>query len=89
MAKHQAHTTHQPAQPEPAREQGTETTETTLRRWEVSLAYLPTRIVEAKDEDGAWEAYKVLMGIIASDHKPKIVEVKEAPEVPDHGNGPG
>lgn len=43
--------------------------------FEVRLKWHPTTRVEAADEAGAWEAFKELMGILASDHTPEIVEV--------------
>lgn len=39
-----------------------------LRRWLVTLVHHKDRVVEAADEAGAWEAFKRLNGIIASDH---------------------
>lgn len=52
------------------------------RRWAVQLVGHPRRIVEADDEAGAWEAYRVPLGIIASDH-PHAVEPADAHDAGD------
>ena len=46
-------------------------------KWVVSLPYLPELTVEAIDEESAYEAYKTAMGIIKSDHKPKVDPLPE------------
>lgn len=47
-----------------------------VKRFLVSLLYSPTLEVEAKDEAEAWERYKQLTSIRATDHVPQI-RVKE------------
>lgn len=40
--------------------------------WSVKLKHQEERIVKAKSEAGAWQAYKKLMGIRHTEHDPKI-----------------
>lgn len=55
-----------------------EITDTTgVRRYLVSLMYSPTLEVVADSESSAWEAYKRLTSIRASDHVPKIRVIGE------------
>jgi hypothetical protein len=46
-----------------------------LQRWVVQLLYQPSRHVWSADAQGAWLAYKRLLGITNSDHKPYVALV--------------
>lgn len=47
------------------------------RPWKVSIKYGLPRIVLAADPANAWEEYRQVMGLIASEWKPEVTEATE------------